>query len=131
MHLLQILQSGRIIVLQHLGKHCWDDDNMVLSEQAHAEARWRRSQVATTHFPLKSQCICGEHVHWPLGLHALLLDLLSTCCWTFQGLAMEEMVHQPSQSSAAPLLEQPVVLPPAAPLQRLVPIRPWLLRSDA
>ncbi|CAL5221239.1 g3393 [Coccomyxa viridis] len=43
-HLLQILPSGRFIVLQHLGKHCWEDDNMVLSEQAHAEARWRRSQ---------------------------------------------------------------------------------------
>ena len=54
-HLLQILPSGRIIVLQHLGKHCWDDDNMIILEQAHEEARWRRSQVPSGHSHLKAK----------------------------------------------------------------------------
>ena len=57
-HLLQILPSGRFIVLQHLGKHCWEDDNMVLSEQAHAEARWRRSQVVAKCLLSKSHSLC-------------------------------------------------------------------------
>lgn len=44
-HLLQLLPSGRFLVLHHLGKHCWDDDDMTISEQVDAEARWRRTQV--------------------------------------------------------------------------------------
>ena len=36
-----------------------------------------------------------------------------------QGLATEEVVHQSSGTNAAPVFEQPIVLPPAA-LQRLV-----------
>lgn len=45
-HLLQVLPSGRLVKVQQFGRHCWDDDELILSEHAHAERRWRSSQVA-------------------------------------------------------------------------------------
>lgn len=44
-HLVQVLPSGRLVKVQQLGKHRWDDDELILSEQADAEERWRSSQV--------------------------------------------------------------------------------------
>jgi hypothetical protein len=44
-HLLQLLPSGRMVKVQQFGKYCWDDDELILSEQADAEERWRSSQV--------------------------------------------------------------------------------------
>ena len=44
-HLLQVLPSGRLVKVQQFGRHCWDDDELILSEQAHAEQLWRSSQV--------------------------------------------------------------------------------------
>ncbi|CAL8468423.1 g7963 [Coccomyxa elongata] len=43
-HLLQLLSSGRLVKVQQFGRHCWDDDELILSEHAHAERRWRSSQ---------------------------------------------------------------------------------------
>ena len=44
-HLLQILPSGRFVKVHQFGKLCWDDDELVLSEQTHAEELWRSAQV--------------------------------------------------------------------------------------
>ncbi len=61
-HLLQVLPSGRLVKVQQLGRHCWDDDELVLSEQEDAEERWRRSQVQ----------ICGS---WPASLLTCLFPM--------------------------------------------------------
>ncbi len=44
-HLLQVLARGRLVWLQRLGRHCWDDDAMVLAVQAEAERRWQQAQA--------------------------------------------------------------------------------------
>ncbi len=46
-HLLQVLPGGRMVKVQQFGRHCWDDDELNLSEQAHAEQLWRSSQART------------------------------------------------------------------------------------
>jgi len=44
-HLLQVLERGRLVRVQRLGRHCWDDDALVLAVQAEAERRWQLLQV--------------------------------------------------------------------------------------
>ncbi|KAK9845772.1 hypothetical protein WJX81_002105 [Elliptochloris bilobata] len=48
-HLLQVLERGRLVWVQRLGRHCWDDDAMLLANQAEAERRWQREQEAAGH----------------------------------------------------------------------------------
>jgi hypothetical protein len=58
-HLLQILPGGRFVKVHHFGKLCWDDDELVLSEQAHAEERWRASHVCPSW--LSDSAIAPQH----------------------------------------------------------------------
>ena len=44
-HLLQVLERGRLVWVQRLGQHCWDDDAMLLANQAEAERRWQAEQA--------------------------------------------------------------------------------------
>ncbi len=44
-HLLQVLERGRLVRVQRLGRHCWDDDALVLAVQTEAERRWQLLQV--------------------------------------------------------------------------------------
>ena len=44
-HLLQVLKRGRLVWVQRLGQHCWDDDAMLLANQAEAERRWQTEQA--------------------------------------------------------------------------------------
>lgn len=44
-HLLQILPSGRFMEVHQFGKLCWDDDELVLLKQTHAEELWRSARV--------------------------------------------------------------------------------------
>ncbi|EIE19430.1 hypothetical protein COCSUDRAFT_48944 [Coccomyxa subellipsoidea C-169] len=50
-HLLQVLPGGRMVKVQQFGRHCWDDDELNLSEQAHAEQLWRSSQARSAAAP--------------------------------------------------------------------------------
>lgn len=43
--MLQVLERGRLVWVQRLGQHCWDDDAMLLANQAEAERRWQAEQV--------------------------------------------------------------------------------------
>ena len=52
-HLLQILPSGRFMKVHQFGKLCWDDDELVLLEQTHAEELWRSARVRQSPFPFE------------------------------------------------------------------------------
>ena len=50
-HLLQVLERGRLVRVQRLGRHCWDDDALVLAVQTEAERRWQLLQVPAPVIP--------------------------------------------------------------------------------
>ena len=45
LHMLQVLPTGRLVWVQRLGRHCWEDDDLVIASQVAAEDRWHAEQV--------------------------------------------------------------------------------------
>lgn len=71
-HLLQVLERGRLVWVQRLGQHCWDDDAMLLANQAEAERRWQAEQAPP--------CQAASTLVTDMGVSAGLTGAPSSAC---------------------------------------------------